>query len=64
MAIKRHRWENRESRVNGSERVNITEDKRKYAAEHGITESEVIESEMQEKRKEFVEQGAEVYAKA
>jgi len=50
--------------VNGSERVNITEDKRKYAAEHGITESEVIESEMQEKRKEFVEQGAEVYAKA
>jgi phosphomethylpyrimidine synthase len=42
----------------------ITEDVRKYAAEHGMSESEVIELGMQEKRKEFVEQGAEVYAKA
>jgi phosphomethylpyrimidine synthase len=43
--------------------MKITEDVRKYAAEHGLTESEAIESGMQEKRKEFVEQGSEVYAK-
>ena len=44
--------------------VKITEDVRKYAAEHGLTDAEAIESGMEEKRKEFVEQGAEVYAKA
>ena len=43
--------------------MKITEDVRKYAAEHGLSESEAIESGMQEKRKEFLEQGAEVYAK-
>ena len=43
--------------------VKITEDVRKYAAEHGLTNDEVIESGMQAKRKEFVESGAEVYAK-
>ena len=43
--------------------MKITEDVRKYAAEHGLTNEEVIESGMQEKRKEFVERGAEVYAK-
>jgi phosphomethylpyrimidine synthase len=44
--------------------MKITEDVRKYAAEHGLTDAEAIESGMQEKTKEFVEQGAEVYAKA
>ena len=44
--------------------VKITEDVRKYAAEHGLTNAEAIESGMQEKRKEFLEKGAEVYAKA
>jgi phosphomethylpyrimidine synthase len=44
--------------------VKITEDVRKYAAEQGLAESEEIESGMQEKRKEFLEKGAEVYAKA
>ena len=44
--------------------MKITEDVRKYAAEHGLTDAEVIESGMQEKRKEFVEKGAELYAKA
>ena len=44
--------------------VKITEDVRKFAAEHGLSESEAIESGMQEKRKEFLEKGAEVYAKA
>jgi phosphomethylpyrimidine synthase len=43
--------------------MKITEDVRKYAAEHGLTSEEVIESGMQEKRKEFIESGAEVYAK-
>ena len=44
--------------------MKITEDVRKYAAEHGLTNEEAIESGMQEKTKEFLEQGAEVYAKA
>ena len=44
--------------------MKITEDVRKYAAEHGISEAESLESGMQEKRKEFVAKGAEVYAKA
>jgi phosphomethylpyrimidine synthase len=39
------------------------EDVRKYDAEQGLAESEAIESGMQEKRKEFLDQGAEVYAK-
>src|SRR6266487_4551087 len=43
--------------------MKITEDVRKYAAERGLTESEAIESGMQEKRKEFLEKGAEIYAK-
>jgi phosphomethylpyrimidine synthase len=43
--------------------MRITEDIRKYAAEHGLTNAEAIESGMEEKRKEFLEKGAEVYAK-
>lgn len=43
--------------------MKITEDVRKYAAEQGMTESDAIESGMKEKRKEFLEQGAEVYAR-
>jgi phosphomethylpyrimidine synthase len=39
------------------------EDVRKCDAEQGLAESEAIESGMQEKRKEFLDQGAEVYAK-
>jgi phosphomethylpyrimidine synthase len=46
------------------ELVKITEDVRKYAAEQGIAESEALKSGMEEKAKEFVEKGAEVYAKA
>jgi phosphomethylpyrimidine synthase len=41
----------------------ITEDVRKYAAERGLTAAEAIESGMQEKRKEFLEKCAEIYAK-
>jgi phosphomethylpyrimidine synthase len=43
--------------------MKITEDVRKYAVEHGLTNEAAIESGMQEKRKEFLESGAEVYAK-
>jgi phosphomethylpyrimidine synthase len=44
--------------------MRITEDVRKYAAEHALTDAEAIESGLQEKRKEFLEKGAELYAKA
>ena len=37
---------------------------RKYAAEQGISEEEALAKGMEEKSKEFVEKGAEVYAKA
>jgi phosphomethylpyrimidine synthase len=41
--------------------MKITEDVRKYAAEQGLSEEEVLEKGMEEKSKEFVEAGAEVY---
>jgi phosphomethylpyrimidine synthase len=44
--------------------MKITEDVRKYAAQHGLSESEAFESGMKEKTKEFVEKGGEVYSKA
>ncbi len=48
----------------GSSIVNITEDVRKYATEQAISEEEALKRGMQEKSKEFVEKGVEVYAKA
>jgi phosphomethylpyrimidine synthase len=44
--------------------MKITEDVRKYAAEQGITEEEALKKGMDEKSKEFVEHGAELYQKA
>jgi phosphomethylpyrimidine synthase len=44
--------------------MKITEDVRKYAAEQGIAEEEALKKGMEAKAKEFVEKGAEVYAKA
>jgi phosphomethylpyrimidine synthase len=44
--------------------MKITEDVRKYAAEQAISEEETLKKGMEEKSKEFVEKGAEVYAKA
>ena len=41
--------------------MKITEDVRKYAAEQGIAEEEALKRGMEEKSKEFVENGAEVY---
>jgi phosphomethylpyrimidine synthase len=43
--------------------MKITEDVRKYAAEQGMSEEEALKRGMEEKSKEFVEKGAEVYAK-
>lgn len=36
----------------------------KYAAEQGIAEEETIRKGMEEKSREFIENGREVYAKA
>jgi phosphomethylpyrimidine synthase len=44
--------------------MKITEDVRKYAAEQGIAEEAALAKGMEEKSKEFVEKGSEVYAKA
>jgi len=44
--------------------MRITEDVPKYAAERDLTDAEAIESGMQEKKKEFLEKGAEIYSKA
>jgi phosphomethylpyrimidine synthase len=43
--------------------MKITEEVRKYAAERGLEDAEAIESGMQETKKEFLEKGAQVYAK-
>ena len=43
---------------------NITEDVRKYAAEQAISEEAALQRGMDEKSKEFVESGAEVYQPA
>src|ERR1700684_910501 len=44
--------------------MKITEDVRKYAEEQGIAEEEALKQGLEAKSKEFVEKGAEVYAKA
>ena len=44
--------------------MKITEDVRKYAEEQGIAAEEALKQGMEAKSKEFVEKGAEVYAKA
>ena len=44
--------------------MRITQVVRKYAAEQGIAEEEALKKGMEAQSKEFVEKGAEVYAKA
>ncbi len=44
--------------------MKFSEDARKYATELGIAEEEALKRGMEEKSKEFVEKGAEVFAKA
>jgi len=41
--------------------MKITEDVRKFAAEHGVSEADAIEEGLKEKAKEFVRKGADVY---
>ena len=43
--------------------VKITEDVRKYAAEQGLTDSEAVERGLEEKSREFIAQGADMYPK-
>jgi phosphomethylpyrimidine synthase len=43
--------------------MRITEDVRKYAAEHGITEETAIEQGLKQKAAEFSKRGSEIYAK-
>jgi phosphomethylpyrimidine synthase len=44
--------------------MKITQDVREYAASQGLKEEEALTRGMEEKSREFVEKGAEVYAKA
>jgi phosphomethylpyrimidine synthase len=44
--------------------MKITEDVRKYAAEHTISEGEALQKGLEQKSREFVEHGAEIYAAA
>jgi len=43
--------------------MKITEDVRKHAAEQALTDSEAIERGLEEKSREFIAQGADMYAK-
>ncbi len=43
--------------------MKITEDVRKYAAEKGLSDEQALRQGMEEKSREFVERGAELYAK-
>jgi hypothetical protein len=61
---KRGAFARRAAVPSGGNAVNITEDVRKYAAEQAISEEEALQRGIEEKSKEFVESGAEVYAKA
>ncbi len=44
--------------------MKISEDVRKYAAEHGLDDQDALKKGMEEKSREFVEKGGELYAKA
>jgi phosphomethylpyrimidine synthase len=44
--------------------MKITEEVRKYAEEHGIAAEKALEQGMEQKSREFVEKGAEIYQKA
>ena len=43
--------------------MKITEDVRKYAAEHGLSDEDAVKSGMEQKSHGFVSAGAEIYAK-
>jgi phosphomethylpyrimidine synthase len=43
--------------------MKITEDVRKYAAEQGIAEEQALQKGLADKSDEFIQSGAEIYAK-
>jgi hypothetical protein len=43
--------------------VKITEDVRKFAAEQKLSEEEAVRAGMEQKAKEFLEKGSEIYAR-
>jgi phosphomethylpyrimidine synthase len=43
--------------------MKITEDVRRYAAEHGLSEEEALKRGLEAKAREFTEKGGELYAK-
>jgi phosphomethylpyrimidine synthase len=44
--------------------MKITQDVREYAASQGLQEEEALTHGMEEKSREFIDKGAEIYAKA
>jgi len=44
--------------------MKITEEVRKYAAEQGVAEEQALKAGMEQKAREFVEKGSEIYTKA
>jgi len=42
--------------------MRITGDVRKYGADRGLTDAEAIESGMQEKKRQFLRSGVEIYS--
>ena len=44
--------------------VNISQDVRQYAAAQNLSEEEALKKGMEEKAREFVESGADVFVKA
>lgn len=44
--------------------MKITEDGRRYAAEKGVGEVDVLKKGMEQKARDFADAGAELYAKA
>ena len=52
------------SRIAAGDTEKITEDVRKYAEEHGYSESEVLEKGMTEMSEAFKDKGSDVYQQA
>ena len=50
--------------IQGHPRGRVTEDVRKFAAQQQISEEQALKVGLEQKAREFVEKGAEVYAKA
>jgi phosphomethylpyrimidine synthase len=44
--------------------MKITQDVREFAAQQGVSDGEALERGMEEKAREFVEQGGEIYRRA